>query len=47
MTNHHGTVDPPELEIKSWWSAFMTGALTGGFLAAAAAVVTVIGLSSG
>ena len=48
MTNHPGEVEAPELEsIKSWWTAFMTGALMGGFLAAAAAFVTVIGMSAG
>ncbi len=48
MTNHHGEIDAPEITgIKSWWTAFMAGALIGGFLAAAAALVTVIGLSAG
>ncbi len=46
MTNH-GTIDPPKLEIKSWWTAFMAGTLFGGFLAATVALVTVIGMSTG
>lgn len=46
MTNGT-TVVPPRLDIKSWWTAFTTGALLGGFLAAAVALVTVMGMSPG
>lgn len=43
MTNQQGEVDAPDMVgIKSWWNAFMIGAVTGGALAAAAAFVTVI-----
>lgn len=43
MTNHQGEAEaPPNVEIKSWWNAFMIGAIIGGGLAAAAAVVTVV-----
>ena len=48
MTNHPGEVEAPELEgIKSWFNSFIAGAVLGGFLAAAAAFVTVIGMSAG
>ncbi|MDX2412531.1 MAG: hypothetical protein QNK34_11300 [Woeseiaceae bacterium] len=43
MTNHHGEVVAPQrVEIKSWWTAFMTGAIIGGGLAAAAGFITVM-----
>lgn len=44
--SNHTTVENPQLEIKSWWTAFTTGALIGGSLAAAAALITVIGMNS-